>query len=84
MPFAQIERELVVSSGGQVLVQRLIPDGEMNDRYNSSHRTINKVVDVQDSEISLFLTKSGYVLREVGLRRIRSTMLKRERLRTRC
>ncbi|ORY11561.1 hypothetical protein BCR34DRAFT_614592 [Clohesyomyces aquaticus] len=64
MAFAQIERELIVSSGGQVLVQRLIPDGAMNDRYNSSHRTINRLTSVRESEICLTSTQSGYILQE--------------------
>jgi hybrid polyketide synthase/nonribosomal peptide synthetase ACE1 len=64
MAFTQVERELIVSSGGHVLVPRLIPDGAMNDRYNSSHRAIKKLVDIRESEVSLTLTQNGYILEE--------------------
>jgi hybrid polyketide synthase/nonribosomal peptide synthetase ACE1 len=64
MAFAQIEREMIVSSGGELLVQRLIPDGAMNDRYNSSHRNIERLVDAQEYEVSLTSTRSGYVVQE--------------------
>lgn len=60
MAFAETERELIVSSNGQTLVQRQIPDEGMNARYNSFHRHIVRPVDLRNSVVSLSTTPNGY------------------------
>jgi hybrid polyketide synthase/nonribosomal peptide synthetase ACE1 len=62
--FLDIERELVLSPQGEMLVQRLIPNQAMNDRYNSSHRVIQKPIRIGQSHIRLCLTRHGYILQE--------------------
>lgn len=48
--FTTVERELVVDKQGQVLIPRILPAEDMNNRYNSSMRLIYNTVVVQGHE----------------------------------
>ncbi|KAE8852588.1 hypothetical protein PTNB73_10553 [Pyrenophora teres f. teres] len=60
--FGNLERELVLDSQGQMLIPRLKPGKDMNDRYNSSRRSIFKNLHLSSSntnETSLKLHQSN-------------------------
>lgn len=52
-----VEPELVLNKQGQYLIPRLVPNQEMNDRYNSSRREISTIAAVDDRNVGV--TKLG-------------------------
>lgn len=57
-----IEQELVVDADGKETIPRLVPDFEMNNRYNSRHRPIHSQANLDHEIINLVQSKSGYNL----------------------
>ncbi|KAH9875653.1 hypothetical protein IAQ61_003117 [Plenodomus lingam] len=51
------EREIVLDAHGQMLIPRLKPNSDMNDRSNSSRRAIYKRVDIGKSDRIVRLTR---------------------------
>ncbi|KAF7596241.1 hypothetical protein BBP40_002774 [Aspergillus hancockii] len=54
----------LLASGGQMLVPRVIPNQEINDRYNSIHRSVTKPADNTDAAIQVAVQQSKLVLVE--------------------
>ncbi|KAF1963889.1 hypothetical protein BU23DRAFT_428362, partial [Bimuria novae-zelandiae CBS 107.79] len=48
--FGNLEREFVLDSQGQMLIPRLKPGKDMNDRYNSGRRSVFKSVHLNSSD----------------------------------
>ncbi|KAK9775318.1 putative Carrier domain-containing protein [Seiridium cardinale] len=59
-----IERELVLTEGGQVLLPRLLVNQEMNDRYNSGRRAIHRERTHPDHIIDINFANEGYFIGE--------------------
>ncbi|KAF2797429.1 AMP-binding enzyme [Melanomma pulvis-pyrius CBS 109.77] len=57
-----VERELVLDKYGQMLIPRIIPNQDMNDRYNSARRPIYRKVGIVGQE-SDHKNKIGVVMR---------------------
>lgn len=62
-PFFAVEEELVVDKGGQILVPRLVPNKGMNDRYNSSRRSILKPTNMNEATASIVSKNGVHILR---------------------
>ncbi|KAI1457563.1 hypothetical protein F4805DRAFT_174045 [Annulohypoxylon moriforme] len=60
--FVTLEREMIIEKDGQPLIPRMMPRKELNDRYNSSRRSISSPTDTSNHTISLVATASGYDL----------------------
>lgn len=45
-----VEREIIHDKTGQSLIPRVIPDRDMNDRYNSARRTVLRDVPLEDRD----------------------------------
>ncbi|KAH7324402.1 polyketide synthase PksF [Stachybotrys elegans] len=61
-----VETELIVDKGGRLLVPRLRPATELNDRYNSKSRPITRDVDIRETRTSLLRTSAGeYAAKEI-------------------
>ncbi|KAK4184061.1 hypothetical protein QBC35DRAFT_541212 [Podospora australis] len=71
MPLS-VEPELVLDNDGQVLVPRLVVDEEMNDRYNSLRRPIEKSFGPNEHTLSLVASDSvsGYGIQHNLLRQL--------------
>lgn len=67
--FGNLERELVLDPRGQILIPRLKPRKDMNDRYNSGRRSVFKNVHLRSSEttatrLTLHQSNTGYYVME--------------------
>ncbi|ROW04822.1 hypothetical protein VMCG_04865 [Cytospora schulzeri] len=60
-----VEPELLLDKEGRYLIPRLLPNQEMNDRYNSSRRDVTSYKSMANLEgVSIELSDSGLYLRE--------------------
>ncbi|KAI2473089.1 hypothetical protein F4781DRAFT_427851 [Annulohypoxylon bovei var. microspora] len=60
--FVTLERELIIEKGGRLIIPRMIPRKELNERYNSSRRTISNLTDTSEHIVSLTATTFGHAL----------------------
>ncbi|RYP16090.1 hypothetical protein DL766_009227 [Monosporascus sp. MC13-8B] len=60
--FVTVERELVIEKGGRLVIPRIMPDKELNERYNSSRHPIYDLTDTSEHVVSLVATVRGHVL----------------------
>ncbi|KAI5922075.1 polyketide synthase-like protein [Camillea tinctor] len=75
---AGIERELVIDDEGELLVPRLVPSPEMNNRLNSSKRPIFNTTTLRDHIISVHEDGSIYNLQEELIESIQETIRPRD------
>ncbi|KAI1638954.1 polyketide synthase-like protein [Biscogniauxia mediterranea] len=73
-----IERELVIDDDGELLVPRLVPNSDMNNRLNSSKRPIFNTTTLRDHVVSLQKDGDSYVLEEELTEPIRETIRLRD------
>ncbi|KAJ0115637.1 hypothetical protein J7T55_010460 [Diaporthe amygdali] len=89
------EREFVIEKDGQVVVPRLVAESSMNNRYNSSRRSISRECSAHEGHISIETVGSSYFIRQdvnvkAGLRgterkgRITHSLLEPTKLTGRC
>ncbi|KAI1500224.1 polyketide synthase-like protein [Biscogniauxia marginata] len=62
-----LERELVIDNGGKLIIPRLVPNREMNDRFNSSRRPIFNTTVLKDHIVSVQTDSGGYALQREPL-----------------
>lgn len=60
--FVTLEREMIIEKGDRLVIPRMMPKKELNDRYNSSRRQISDLTDISDHVVSLVPTASGHIL----------------------
>ncbi|KAI0888665.1 uncharacterized protein GGS22DRAFT_61892 [Annulohypoxylon maeteangense] len=60
--FTTLEREIIIEKDGRLVIPRMLPKKELNDRYNSSRRPISNLIDPSNHVVSLVTTASGYNL----------------------
>ncbi|KAI1090155.1 hypothetical protein F5B19DRAFT_334347 [Rostrohypoxylon terebratum] len=62
--FVTLEREMIIEKGGRLVIPRMMPKKDLNNRYNSSRRQILDLTDISEHAISLAPTASGYILQQ--------------------